>query len=595
VQQRRLFSVVDLGTLLIPLAAVCAILPILHHGPSCGHDFDFHLLSWLEAATQFAHRHDPHWAYTPAWNAGEPRFLFYPPLSWALGAMLGLILPWTLVPAAFTLVALTLCGLAMRRFASRYAGPHAATLAAVLYLTNPYMLFTAYERTAYGELLAAAWIPLLLGAALAPRVRIAQLAIPVALLWLTNAPAAVMSCYALAFVTLVRLFQNKFRVQLAATTIAGTVLGLLLSSFYLLPAAYERRFIQSEMVLVTGMRIVDNTLFHHMLPVNEDNIAHDVVLHTASMVAVILLSAIVAAFLLAIQHIAPKMGAALARPGGMAGFGEADPSTAVPQASRADHFPFLPLVLLTLLIAFLLTPVSLPIWSHLPELRFLQFPWRLTAILGAIFAVFAAVAFDRLQLTSARTAIGAAILSGALISPAWHLFHQDCDDTDTVQARVALYHSNLGTDPTDEYTPTVADNDSLQRGDPPYWLIPANSSINTPAPTHARPGVAPAHLILSLSAPELLVLNRRQFPEWQLTLNGHPIAPNPEIRDDGLIAVFLPAGRDTVDLTWQRTPDQTAGWVLSLLAAGTLGFSGLRSRQKSVLPDGTTARSLGDV
>jgi len=37
-------------------------------------------------------------------------------------------------------------------------------------MANPYMLFTAYERTAYAELLAAAWIPLLLLAVLRERV-----------------------------------------------------------------------------------------------------------------------------------------------------------------------------------------------------------------------------------------------------------------------------------------------------------------------------------------------------------------------------------------------------------------------------------------
>src|SRR5580704_15233807 len=126
-------------------AAFVAILPILLGSPSCGHDFDFHLLSWLEAANQFAHFGYPHWAFTPAWNAGEPRFIFYPPLSWTLGGLLGLILPWNLVPAAFTWIALTLSGLTMHRVVSRYASPAAALLAATLYLANPYMLFTAYE------------------------------------------------------------------------------------------------------------------------------------------------------------------------------------------------------------------------------------------------------------------------------------------------------------------------------------------------------------------------------------------------------------------------------------------------------------------
>ena len=94
--------------ILIPLAAFVAILPLLIHGCSCGHDFDFHILSWLEAARQFTHGNlHPHWAYTPAWNAGEPRFVFYPPLSWTLGAILGLIFPWTWTPILYTWLTLT--------------------------------------------------------------------------------------------------------------------------------------------------------------------------------------------------------------------------------------------------------------------------------------------------------------------------------------------------------------------------------------------------------------------------------------------------------------------------------------------------------
>ena len=39
--------------ILLPLAALIAVLPLILHGCSCGHDFDFHILNWLEAARQF--------------------------------------------------------------------------------------------------------------------------------------------------------------------------------------------------------------------------------------------------------------------------------------------------------------------------------------------------------------------------------------------------------------------------------------------------------------------------------------------------------------------------------------------------------------
>ena len=536
--------------ILIPLAAILAILPILLHGPSCGHDFDFHVLSWLEASTQFAHLHYPRWAYTPAFNAGEPRFLFYPPLSWALGAILGLILPWTLVPAAFTFIALTLSGFTAQALARRYATQNAATLAAILYLLNPYMLFTAYERTAYGELLAAAWLPLLFAAALAPRIRMVPLALPIALLWLTNAPAAVMSCYALAFLTFIRLsLARETRQQLATTTIAATLLGLSLSAFYLLPAAYERRFIQSDMATISGMRIADNTLFHHMLPATGDTFAHDLVLHTASVIAILILAAVLIA--IAAGRLPHPRGARV-------GIDDLRSTDAV----------ITPLILLTILITFLLTPLSLPVWAHTPELHFLQFPWRLIAILSTILLLFAARAFTRLNPTLTQTTFAAAALAATLILPAWHTFNQPCDPEDTVQARVALYHSNLGTDPTDEYTPTAADNDALAQPphptDPAYWLTPTLEACDEPAPPSATLGQAPQHLALTVTQPELLILDRRNFPLWRITVNGTPATSCS--RNDGLIAVPIPAGQDTIDLTQHPTSDQTAGLALSGLA-----------------------------
>src|SRR3984885_4905198 len=338
--------------LLIPVAAFLAIIPLLTNGSSCGHDFDFHLLSWMEAARQFTHGNlHPHWAYTPAYNAGEPRFVFYPPLSWTLGAILGLIFPWPWTPILYTWLALTAAGLAAYYLARDFTTSTAALLAATLYTVNPYMLFTAYERTAYAELLAAAWIPLLLHAILRKQVTIPRIAIPIALLWLTNAPAAVMSCYALALLTLIRLATNSSNqflrvsskdtsatnpdtpyldsemwisrvsattpadtetttslsqtpIQIAINTAAGTVLGLCLAAFYILPAAYQRRYVQIAMAIIPNMRIQDNFLFHHT-----GDIPHDQVLHTASLIAILLIAFTAGALFAAKRVTNPGAGA----------------------------------------------------------------------------------------------------------------------------------------------------------------------------------------------------------------------------------------------------------------------------------------------
>ncbi len=192
--------------LLIPFAVLLVLHPLFIHGPTCGQDLAFHLQSWLDAAQQLRHGTlYPHWDATAAWNAGEPRFLFYPPLSWMLGAVLTLIFPTALCPTIFIAIALLLSGFTFHKLASEFTSPDAALISSTLYLANPYMLFTAFERSALAELLAAAWIPLLLLALLRPPPTLRGIAIPQALHWLTQAPAAVIGSYTLALVATLRV------------------------------------------------------------------------------------------------------------------------------------------------------------------------------------------------------------------------------------------------------------------------------------------------------------------------------------------------------------------------------------------------------
>jgi hypothetical protein len=633
--------------ILFPLAALIAVLPLILHGCSCGHDFDFHILNWLEAARQFTHGNlHPHWAYTPAWNAGEPRFVFYPPLSWTIGALLGLTFPWTWTPILYTWLALTASGLALHRLARDLTTPTAALLVATFYVVNPYMLFTAYERTAYAELLAAAWIPLLLHAILREKVTIPRIAIPVALLWLTNAPAAVMSCYALALLTIIRITSaaiyrqattpgatssptsdapssptpgapssartlrlrwasrdsatasahsrtvntsSQTPLQLALNAIAGTLLGLGVASIYLIPAAYERRYVQIAMAILPGMRIQDNFLFHHT-----GDILHDQVLHTASTIAVTLI-VLTAAFLsvLCLRSTPPLTISNLLGPSSTTNPGapssprllrlrwasrkarpssSQNPATSPTTVETTSASLPLSLAILTAAIAFLLLPASSSIWNHLPEVLFLQFPWRLLAILAAVLSLTAAIILRALNLKPVLGAALAIAIAAALTYPAYTVFHQSCDDEDTVQAREALFHSNQGTDPTDEYTPTTADNDSLAHANPAFWLSP---DANAKAPANSTPGPAPTHLTLNSPTPQTLILNVRNYPTWHVTLNGAPVITQSEQdqRDDGLIAIPIPAGPSMIDIAYAHPLDQTFGNTISLVSLALLFFA----------------------
>jgi hypothetical protein len=568
--------------ILLPLLAVIVVAPLIVHGCSCGHDFGFHLQSWLDAAAQMRHGTlDPAWTVTAAWNAGEPRFLFYPPLSWVFGALLALTMPLSTTPVVFTAVALLSSGVTMYLLARDYARPAVASLTSAIYIASPYMLFTAFERTAYGELLAAAWIPLLLRAALRDEPSIAGLAVPTALLWLTNAPAAVIGIYTLMFVATLRIAfalyrRSKTTAQMLLRRFsAGGALGLALAAFYLVPAAYERRYIQVAMAIIDNIRVEDNFLFGHT-----GNGPHDQVLHTASLIAVGMLCAAVVA--LAAATVVRQRHTHRA-------------------AEDAATVPLLILAALTLCIAFLLTPISLPLWRHLPELAFLQFPWRLLSVLGASLALTIALALRSIPPTKASLTLSSVIailivgsMTALWISP----FRQSCEALDLPSVRAKLFASHHGVEPTDEYTPTRADNGFLRWDDPGYWLAndPAAFAPGTvPNPAASIPdydvpppvdqtlsGVAPRHLQLSLSQPQILVLNLRDFPAWQVFRNGTLVTQHLQ-RRDGLLAMALPAGASVIEVRWHRIWDQVLGDGVSLSALLILGALLLRSR--TINPD----------
>ena len=565
-------SVDRVRLLVIPLAGAIAVFPLVLHGPSYGHDFNFHLLNWMEAARQFSHGTlYPRWAYSPAYNAGEPRFVFYPPLSWALGAVLGLLLThvpkvssetaWTAVPIVYTWICLTAAGFTMHRTARVFAGRNAALIASALYLANPYMLFTAYERAAYAELLAAAWMPLLLLAMLSPRLRASRIAGIVALLWLTNAPAAVIGCYAIGVLAVLRIATahgSKFADSLRRSTWtvvlptgAGLVAGIGLAGFYFVPAAWERRFVQISMATIVNMRIDHNFLFEHT-GTSLDAVMHDAVLHTASWIAVSLLAA---AGLALLACWVERRGQSL---------------------DRVGDFP-LPLTSLLWavgIVAFLLTGASNIVWQHAPELIFLQFPWRLLIVGAPISTLAIAAALSSVRVGRPSVVGIACMLAAGLTAVSYGPFHQISEAGQSVASLLSSFQQNKGADPTDEYTPETADNDALHRGYPPYWIA---TNAAAPAPPNSDPGPTQRHFEIVSPGPEYLILNLRDYPPWRVEVNGG-VHKERERRDDGLIAVPVPAGTSTIDIRYSHMPDEVAGGALSVGSVAVLVL--LRRRER---------------
>jgi hypothetical protein len=515
-----------IGPAIILLAAAVALAPQLIRGNSCGHDFDFHLLSWLDAQQSWRHGlMYPHWSPSANFGAGEPRFVFYPPLTWMLGAALGLVLPWQFVPIALTFLLMAGTGLATRALARQALSDGAATLAGCAALFSGYTLFTAYERSAFGELSGGFWIPLLLllilrdrnPSAPAWRRAVDGSALPLALVmagvWLSNVPLGVMASYLLATTALVVALLSKSWAPVLRAAI-GATLGIGLASLYLLPATLEQRWVDLRQAIDDpGLLIENSWLFsRHANPLLA---LHDQELQRVSLIAVAMIAVALAGALAcwlqgklslgAIRKASPSQSS-----GQTADHPDNQPTESI-RASTACESAFskeqnasghdfsravngakpagalapeacyskpslkmtwwLPLALIPLAILFLQFPLSQPVWNALPKLRFLQFPWRWLVVLEAPMAIFFAAAIwsiHRWRRVAVVAICAVLFLSATML--AGQLFFQVCDDEDAVQGTLDVYRSGTGFLGTDEYEPPGADDTVLPSGLPDSCL-----------------------------------------------------------------------------------------------------------------------------
>ncbi len=530
--------------LVIGLAAFAVEIPFFFLGTPSGHDVAFHLYSWLEVLGQWRLGILlPRWAMQANAGCGEPRFLFYPPASWTLGAMLSAIFPWVAASSVYIWVVLTAAGASMFTLARRWLGRRDAIFAAVLYAVNPYHLIIVYWRSAFAELLASCLLPLLflllVKASEGERRVVAPLALVLAAAWLTNAPAAVMIHYSFALLVLFFAWRKR-SVRVLLIGAGAVALGAGLAAFYLLPAIYEQRWVNIGGALGAGLRPQEGFLFTHTTDVDHD--------HFNLLVSWIAVAEMVATMALAG---AAKMWRTKYRD---AWYGLATWAAACS------------------LVMFSITNL---LWKLLPKLQFVQFPWRFFLCRSLFFSLFTAAGVSRWW---GRAAICTAMLLVLLVAgkhyqPPWW---DHAADLREMQDNMS---DGTGYEGVDEYTPVGSDPSSLQ---------PDTRKVRVEGEAHSAIRVllwSPESkvFVAEMSAPDQLALRLFRYPAWRVAVNGHVVETT--ARDGtGQMLVPVEAGMNRVQINFERTWDRAAGgWISVGTMVGMLGWVlwGRRRMKKS--------------
>jgi hypothetical protein len=509
----------------IVTAAFAVEIPFFFRGTPSGHDLEFHLYSWLEVLSQWKQGIlYPRWAALAHFGYGEPRFIFYPPASWTLGAALSAIFPWAIVPDVYLWLVLTAAGVSMFLLARQWLDRRNATFAAVLYAVNPYHLVIVYWRSAFAELLASSLLPLLVLLLLRgekDKRTTVPLAVLLAAAWLINAPAAVMVHYSLALIVVVIVWHRR-SIPSLPQVIAAVILGAVLAGFYLVPAIYEQGWVNISEAVSAGSRPLENFLFVHTSDAD-----HDAFNRVISWIAV---AEITVTFLAA---------------------------WAARSWRKRNPALFFSLVLWAAVCAVLMFSISNPLWNVLPKLRFMQFPWRLMLCAGVPFALLVTFGVRR---WTARAAIYLAML--ALVAFVWRHYQPPWwDTTADLREMQDMMADGTGYEGTDEYTPAGADPSSVNK---------TARRVTVDGPAHAAIQVVQWSQKLKvftaqMSAPDSLALHLFSYPAWHVEVNGRVVQTGAR-EGTGQMLVPVQTGANRVGIRFVRTWDRTLGGWISVLA-----------------------------
>ncbi len=514
-------------------------------GNPSGHDFEFHLNSWMEVLSQWKQGIlYPRWAAQAHFGYGEARFLFYPPASWALGAALGAVLPWYMVPGAFVWIALTAAGCSMFLLARTCLSRRDAILAAAFYAANPYHFVIVYWRSAYAELLAAWLLPLLLLFVLRAEHEGRRIIIPLALVvaaaWLTDAPVAVIVNYSLALLIVLTAIIERAPSRLWYGA-APVLLGAALAAFYLIPAAYEEKWVNIAQVLSPGVRPQDNFLFTLF-----NDADHNRFNYVVSTITVAQMLVLVAAAFLSRPHLRDrrKLWWTLASWAGA-----------------------------TML---LMSSFTLFFWEHLPKLRFVQMPWRWLLCLNVAFAILGIMGVRRLV-----TRLVVCLTLAFVVFFVWHRIQTPWwDSADDVAEMRDNLSQGIGYEGTDEYVSAGADPYEIKKDAPKIdWLGHGKFRVEEKLWTPEL-----KRFSVNSDEPGDLVMRLFNFPAWRVKVNGRVVSAR-TTEETGQMVIPVGPGESDVAITLVRTWDRTAGAAITILALIITIALGWKDRGKIVLPE----------
>jgi hypothetical protein len=508
----------------------------------------------------------PRWLAGTNFGYGSPTFVFYPPFVYYLGSALRLI-GLNIEQTITGLFSLALFGsgicfyiYGLNKWGKTVSGRIASSIGALCYMTVPAIANVIYFG-GLAALFAMPFIPIGLyltdQALFRPKWRFA-LAIFWAIMALTHVPSLLIYTIAWIFYILFFLLKRSWKSVIATILSAGIGFGMV--SFYLLPAILEQSFVTIEVMRKSKGGFQENLLGSSTLqifPLHNLDRGPYIFIHQS--LAIIILTIII----LVCCHKKPAI---------------------IQETWRWIAF--------MIVLVFLMSYWSLPIWQASRILQMIQFPLRLVGLYSFGGAALAGLAVNGILKLPLRFRILPFLIIIGIILANFKFAYQ------LSRAYPALHNPGRGKVENIErlkialyapYTDKLIDV-------PEYRPFLKNHRSSPPVPVIGQPPVSVVTGKAAIQINQWNSYNRRfqltveensvirirtyYYPAWHLYVNkkNHSI----DVSDDGTMELKLEPGFYEVELHYQWTRYFTVGVVLSLFSILALVLFWLKTPKTSM-------------
>jgi hypothetical protein len=549
-------------------AALLLSLPVIVYGlPKRSHDGVIHAIWYTHFATQlWAGDLYPHWLQGMNGGLGSPVFFYYGSVPYYLTGWLRPLLHndqhgWHQLGLSAALALFTSGVFAYLWLKSVYSH-QSALVGAIFYMAMPYHLAVdLYERGAFAEFWAFAWMPLILFFVCninRRQLALLGLAVSYALLIMTHLPTTlVFSLIPVSYASI--RSDRRQRLKSLGMTVGAMALGAGLAAIYLFPAMLTQASVSIEKTRI-GFYYYENHFLFTSLKGRFPLLLSCFILLTIGLATCAYL------YTRRSSHFS---------------------------LNRENTFWF---VTATISV-FMMTPLSHPVWQAIPTLQAIQFPWRFGTVLTVATTELLTAAVFLITSTSERS------FGRALMKPlAWAFLTTSVLVTVFTTWDAFLFKSGdrgdalTVTDHEPERINYLNEKLEISKGTPgfhPRWAAPLEMNsleslidkIGTQNGALVRANITrgtghlqvdtwrPRDIGMTVDSSDGVTLNVSQFyyPGWSAKLidGSQQLLIQPS-SPDGLLTMDVPGGHHLLSLRLMPTPQEEAGRVVSAISAAVI-------------------------